>query len=133
MTTKTVKIYKPHFHRIIVSLNDSLGCCLEEDWHEFIDELEGIEHDCQDDYVELDEDTVQTLCSMYSTELERYSVVLRDFADRDVLNYVPILDYVEELACICEGLQYLLNNRDFQGYFWHLRRELLKEQRELKQ
>ena len=133
MTTKTVKISKSHFHRIIVSLNDSLGCCLEEDWHEFIDELEGIEHDCQDDYVELDEDTVQTLCSMYSTELERYSVVLRDFADRDVLNYVPILDYVEELACICEGLQYLLNNRDFQSFFWHLRRELLKEQQELEQ
>ena len=132
MKARTVQISKNEFHRIIVSLNDSLGC-QEDDWDEFIDELEDIERECHGDLVVLDENTVQTLCSMYSTELERYSVVLRDFADHYVLHYVPILDYVEELACICEGLQYLMNNDDFQSYFWHLRRELLKEQRELKQ
>ena len=132
MTTKTVRLYKPHFHRIIVSLNDSLGD-LEEDWSEEIDAFFGIERECNGDFVVLAEDTVQMLCSMYSLELERYSEVLRDFAERDVLKFVPILDYVDELSCICEGLQYLLNNNDFQRNFWHLRRELLKEQRELEQ
>ena len=132
MTAKIVKISKSHFHRIIVSLNDSIGD-LEEDWSDVIDEFEGIERKCNGDFVELTEDTVQMLCSMYSLELQRYSEVLRDFAERDVLKFVPILDYVEELSCICEGLQYLLNNNDFQRNFWHLRRELLKEQRELEQ
>lgn len=126
MTQKTVKIPVEHMCRIEVALHDSLG---ELDvW--FSDHLEDVSKwsdKSKDGHVELGPQQIKILCKMFAIELNHYANVLHNFGTGNIASYTVILDYIEEMSCICECLQYLMENHQFQRHFFYAQDALMRK------
>ena len=132
MTKKTVKIPLSQLLRIKLAFSDTLPVGVDR-FDNLVEKIEKRAMATKGETATLTAKEVSVLCELFGMELDIYSEVLYSFAKGDVLDYVPLLDYVEDLACICEGLQYLLNNADFQRHFYEMHHDLLQKQRAKKE
>lgn len=128
MQTISIEMPVRHLVRICIALNETIPS-REWEFDQDFEKIKAIVDATEGDTALLSEDDVCTLCKMFSDELDCYSEFLYDLCHGEVFDYEYLTDFVEDLSCICEGLQYLLDNSDFRKNFCELRTELLRQLR----